>query len=292
MLGRTPERISAIRPLRDGVISDYDVTERMLRYFVKKVVGQRLIFRPRVVVCVPAGVTEVERRSVIDATIEAGARDTYLIEEPLAAAIGAGMDIAKPYGSMVVDIGGGTTDIAVLSYGSVVVSASIKCAGDRFDDAIRQYMLKKHALVIGEATAERIKIQYCRAHIEKEQQIVDIAGRSKLTGLPESVPVATNELVDALREPLGCILECVRSLSEKTPPELSADIRENGVQLTGGGAMLSGLSEYFAERIGLPCRLAEDPIACVAIGTGRVLEDLPTYRRALSEYRRGEYYSA
>ena len=193
---------------------------------------------------------------------------------------------------MIVDIGGGTTDIAVLSYGSVVASASIKCAGDRFDDAIRQYMLKKHALVIGEATAERIKIQYCRAHIEKEQQIVDIAGRSKLTGLPESVPVATNELVDALREPLGCILECVRSLSEKTPPELSADIRENGVQLTGGGAMLSGLSEYFAERIGLPCRLAEDPIACVAIGTGRVLEDLPTYRRALSEYRRGEYYSA
>ena len=292
ILGRAPQDIAVIRPLRDGVISNFDVTARMMRYFFKKVIKNSVFYRPRVVVCVPSGVTEAEKRCVVEAAKEAGARHCYLIEEPVAAAIGAGLDIQKPSGTMIVDIGGGTTDIAVLSYGSVVVSASIKCAGDRFDDAIRQYMLKKHALVIGEATAERIKIQYCRAHIEKEQQIVDIAGRSKLTGLPESVPVATNELVDALREPLGCILECVRSLSEKTPPELSADIRENGVQLTGGGAMLSGLSEYFAERIGLPCRLAEDPIACVTIGTGRVLEDLPTYRRALSEYRRGEYYSA
>ena len=292
MIGRTPSSIAALRPLREGMVSDFELTSSMLHYFVTQVIGKRMFARPRAVLSLPSGVNEMEKRSISAIMFEAGARRTQLLDRPVAAAIGAGINITDAYGSMIVDIGAGMTDIAVLSYGSVVVSASIKCAGDRFDDAIRQYMLKKHALVIGEATAERIKIQYCRAHIEKEQQIVDIAGRSKLTGLPESVPVATNELVDALREPLGCILECVRSLSEKTPPELSADIRENGVQLTGGGAMLSGLSEYFAERIGLPCRLAEDPIACVAIGTGRVLEDLPMYRRALSEYRRGEYYSA
>ena len=289
MLGRAPANILIIRPLRDGVISNYDVTARMLRYFMKKVVSNNPLYRPTVVACVPSGVTEAEKRCLVEATHEAGAKRCYLIEEPVAAAIGAGIDINESNGHMIVDIGGGTTDVAVVSYGSVVVSESIKCAGDKFDEAFIRYMRNKHGLVIGEQTAEQIKIQYGTAHLEKKQQVVEITGRSVATGMPESIPVATNEMVDTLREPLNRILECIRSLSEKTPPELSADIKENGIVLTGGGSLLNGLDDCIAEQTGLPCHHAEDPVACVAIGTGKVLEDMDRYSRAIYTYKRGKY---
>lgn len=292
MLGRTPLGIAVVRPLQDGVISNFDVTARMLRHFFKKVVGTRPFFRPRVVICVPSGVTEAEKRCVVEAAAEAGARYCYLIEEPIAAAIGAGVDIAAARGSMVLDIGGGTTDIAVISFGSVVLSDSIRVAGDKFDEALVRYMRRKHDLAIGERSAEDIKIAYGRAHIEKEQQIVEIRGRSLLTGLPESVPVATNELVDATAEPLRQIMERVRGLFEQTPPELAADITETGICLTGGGAQLRGLDRYIAEHTGVPCHLAEDPVSCVAIGTGKVLEDFSAYAGAIQDYRRGGFARA
>lgn len=292
MLGRTPPGIAVVRPLQDGVISNFDVTARMLRHFFKKVVGTRPFFRPRVVICVPSGVTEAEKRCVVEASAEAGARYCYLIEEPIAAAIGAGVDIAAARGSMVLDIGGGTTDIAVISFGSVVLSDSIRVAGDKFDEALVRYMRRKHDLAIGERSAEDIKIAYGRAHIEKEQQIVEIRGRSLLTGLPESVPVATNELVDATAEPLRQIMERVRGLFEQTPPELAADITETGICLTGGGAQLRGLDRYIAEHTGVPCHLAEDPVSCVAIGTGKVLEDFSAYAGAIQDYRRGGFARA
>ena len=277
MLGRTPERISAIRPLRDGVISDYDVTERMLRYFVKKVVGQRLIFRPRVVVCVPAGVTEVERRSVIDATIEAGARDTYLIEEPLAAAIGAGMDIAKPYGSMVVDIGGGTTDVAVISLSSLVVAETIKVAGDKFDDAIMRYMRKRHNLLVGERTAEEIKKNVGCAFPRRETIYMEVTGRDLMNGLPHTVSVGSDEMIEALEEPLASIIEAICQVLEHTPPELASDISQRGIVMTGGGSLLYGLDRLISENTKVPCYVAEDPVSCVAIGTGRALESIDVF---------------
>ena len=277
MLGRTPERISAIRPLRDGVISDYDVTERMLRYFVKKVVGQRLIFRPRVVVCVPAGVTEVERRSVIDATIEAGARDTYLIEEPLAAAIGAGMDIAKPYGSMVVDIGGGTTDVAVISLSSLVVAETIKVAGDKFDDAIMRYMRKRHNLLVGERTAEEIKKNVGCAFPRRETIYMEVTGRDLMNGLPHTVSVGSDEMIEALEEPLASIIEAICQVLERTPPELASDISQRGIVMTGGGSLLYGLDRLISENTKVPCYVAEDPVSFVAIGTGRALESIDVF---------------
>lgn len=290
MIGRTPPEIAVVRPLQDGVISNFDVTARMLHHFFKKVVETRFLFKPRVVICVPSGVTEAEKRCVVEAAAEAGARYCYLIEEPIAAAIGAGVDIAASRGSMVLDVGGGTTDIAVISFGSVVLSDSVRVAGDKFDQALMRYMKRKHELAIGERSAEDIKIAYGRAHIEKEQQVVEIRGRSLSTGLPESVPVATNELVDAMAEPLRQIMERVRAVFEQTPPELAADITESGICLTGGGAQLRGLDRYIAEHTGVPCRLAEDPVSCVAIGTGRVLEDFAAYGSAIQDYRRGEFY--
>ncbi len=290
MMGRAPANILVIRPLRDGVISNFDVTARMLRYFFKKVVGTRLLVRPRAVVCVPSGVTEAEKRCVVEATDEAGARYTYLIEEPLSAAIGAGLDINEPKGHMVLDIGGGTTDIAVIAYGAIVLSDSIKMAGDKFDDALRAYMKRKHSLTIGERNAEDVKIAYGRAHIEKEQRIVEIWGRNLATGLPEAVPIGTNEMVDALSEPLSAIMGRVRGIFERTPPELATDIAETGIVVTGGGALLAGLDRYVSERTNVPCRIAEDPVSCVALGTGRVLEDLKRYNAAVYDYRRGEYF--
>lgn len=289
LMGRTPANVVVIRPLRDGVVNNFDITARMLHYFFKKVVGTRA-FKPRVVVCVPSGVTEAEKRCVIEATLEAGARYSYLIEEPLAAAIGAGVDITEGKGHMVVDIGGGTTDIAMISCGSIVLSDSIKMAGDKFDDALMRYMKRKHNLYIGERSAEDIKIAYGRAHVEKEQRVVDIRGRNVSSGLPESIPVGTNEMVDALAEPLAAILERVRELFERVPPELATDIADNGIVLTGGGALLAGLDAYFTDHVNVPCRAAEDPVSCVARGTGIVLEDLKKYNSAIYDYRRGEYY--
>lgn len=293
MLGRTPGKIIAIRPLKDGVISNFDITERLLRHFLKKVVGKKLFFKPRVVVGVPSGVTEVEKRSVIEATEEAGARHTYLIEEPIAAAIGAGIDINQPRGNMVVDIGAGTTDVSVISLGGSVLSESIKIAGDKFDDAIIRYMRKKHNLLIGERTAEEMKIRIGSAYPRKEQIYIDVKGRNMISGLPTQLTVGSNEMIDALEEPLQQILETVRNLFESTPPELASDIAENGICLTGGGALLYGMDKLVAEHTKVPCYVAEDPISCVAIGTGKVLDSLDKGDiNALYDYRRGDYFEA
>ena len=272
MLGRTPGNIVAIRPLRDGVISNFDITERLLRHFLKKVVGTRIFFKPRVVVCVPSGVTEVEKRSVIEATEEAGAGHTYLIEEPIAAAIGAGIDISQPRGNMVVDIGGGTTDVAIISLGGSVLSESIKVAGDRFDESIVRYMRKKHNLLIGERTAEEMKIRIGSAYPRKEQVFIDVKGRNLISGLPQAITIGSNEMIDALEEPLQNILETVRNLFEKTPPELASDIAENGICLTGGGALLRGLGKLIEEELKIPVEIADTPIDCAADGIGVCLE--------------------
>ena len=291
MLGRTPGNILAMRPLRDGVISNYDITERLLNHFLRKVVGRRIFFKPRVVVCVPSGVTEVEKRSVIDATEEAGARHTYLIEEPIAAAIGAGIDIAQPRGNMILDIGGGTSDVAILSLGGAVLSDSIKIAGDKFDEAIVRYMRKKHNLLIGERTAEEMKIRIGSAYPRKEQLFIDVKGRNLISGLPQALVVGSNEMIDALEEPLQSILESVRNLFERTPPELASDITENGICPTGGGALLYGMDKFISEHTKVPCYVAEDPISCVAIGTGKALGDLDAFsRNAIYHYKRGEYF--
>ena len=243
-------------------------------------------------VCVPSGVTEVEKRSVIDATEEAGARHTYLIEEPIAAAIGAGIDIAEPRGNMVVDIGGGTTDVALISLGGAVLSDSIKIAGDKFDDAIVRYMRKKHNLLIGERTAEEMKIRIGSAYPRREQLFIDVKGRNLISGLPQAIVVGSNEMIDALEEPLQAILESVRTMFEKTPPELASDVAENGICLTGGGALLYGIDKFISEHTKVPCYIAEDPISCVAIGTGKVLENIDSFTRgAIYDYRRGEYYT-
>ncbi len=293
MLGRTPGNIIAIRPLRDGVISNFDITQRLLQHFLKKVVGTRILFKPKVVVCVPSGVTQVEKRSVIDATESAGARYAYLIDEPIAAAIGAGIDISQPRGNMVLDIGGGTTDVAVISLRDAVLSESIKIAGDKFNDSIVRYMRKKHNLLIGERTAEEMKIRIGSAYPRKEQLIIDVRGRNLISGLPQAIVVGSNEMIDALEEPLQSILESVRSIFEKTPPELASDIAENGICLTGGGALLYGMDKFIAEHTKVPCYVAEDPISCVAIGTGKVLENLEDFSigtSAVYDYRRGDFF--
>ena len=232
------------------------------------------------------------KRSVIDATEEAGARHTYLIEEPIAAAIGAGIDIAEPRGNMVVDIGGGTTDVALISLGGAVLSDSIKIAGDKFDDAIVRYMRKKHNLLIGERTAEEMKIRIGSAYPRREQLFIDVKGRNLISGLPQAIVVGSNEMIDALEEPLQAILESVRTMFEKTPPELASDVAENGICLTGGGALLYGIDKFISEHTKVPCYIAEDPISCVAIGTGKVLENIDSFTRgAIYDYRRGEYYT-
>lgn len=272
MLGRTPGNIIAIRPLRQGVISDYTVTEKMIRYFVQKALGRRTFKKPRISICVPSGVTEVERKAVEDAGYAAGAREVFMIEEPVAAAIGAGIDISKPCGNMIVDIGGGTADVAVISLGGTVVNTSLKVAGDDFDDAIVRYMRKKHNMLIGERTAEDIKIKIGTAYYRGEDDSMEIRGRNLITGLPKTITVTAEETEDALREPTAQIVEAVISVLEKTPPELSADILERGIVLTGGGSMLRGLEELIQEKTGINTMTAEDPMQVVAIGTGQYVE--------------------
>jgi len=274
MLGRTPGNIVAIRPLREGVISDYDITEKMLRYFIDKAIGRRRIFKPRMVVCVPSGVTEVEKRAVIDAANNAGARTTRLIEEPIAAAIGAGLDISKASGNMVIDIGGGTTDIAVISLGGIVVSTSIKVAGDKFDEAIVRYMRKKHNIMVGERTAEELKINVGTAFPRDEQLKVEVRGRNLISGLPKTIEVNSDEMLEALSEPVSAIADAVHSVLERTPPELSADISDRGIVMTGGGSLLNGLDKLISKRTGIPVYVAQDAISCVAIGTGKALEHI------------------
>lgn len=291
MLGRTPGNIIAVRPLRDGVISNFHDTERMLRYFLRKVIGRKLFFKPRVIVCVPSGVTEVEKRSVIEATEEAGARHTCLIEEPIAAAIGAGIDIGQPLGNMVLDIGGGTTDVAVISLGGAVVTDSIKCAGDKFDEAMVRYIKKKYNMLIGERTAEEIKINIGSAFPRKEEAFMEVTGRNLISGLPKTITVSSNETIEAFQEPLNRIMETVHGVIERTPPELTADVAENGICMTGGGALLYGFDRLLTERCKIPCYVAEDAISCVAIGTGKALENLDVYsRNSIYDYKRGDYY--
>lgn len=274
MLGRTPGNIVAVRPLRQGVISDYTVTEKMLKYFIQKAVGKQRFRKPLISICVPSQVTEVERKAVEDAAFQAGARDVKLIEEPIAAAIGAGIDIARPCGNMIVDIGGGTSDIAVISLGGTVVNASIKIAGDDFDDAIVRYMRKKHNLLIGERTAEDIKIRIGSAYPRPESVTVDVRGRNLVTGLPKTITVTSEETEEALKDTTSQIVEAVHSVLEKTPPELAADIADRGIVLTGGGSLLYGLEELIESKTGITTMTAEDPMTAVAIGTGRYVEFL------------------
>ena len=275
MLGRTPGNIVAVRPLRQGVISDYTVTEKMLSYFISRTVGKSLFGRkPRISVCVPSGATEVEKKAVEDATYQAGAREVSIIEEPVAAAIGAGIDIAKPCGNMIVDIGGGTADIAVISLGGVIVSNSIKVAGDDFDEAIVRFMRKKHNLLIGERTAEEIKINVGTVYKRPENLTMDVRGRNLVTGLPKTVTVTSEETEEALREPAYQIVDAVHNVLERTPPELAADISDRGIVLTGGGSLIQGLEELIEEKTGINTMTAEDPLTAVAIGTGKYIEYL------------------
>lgn len=274
MLGRTPANIVAVRPLKDGVVSDYDITERMLKYFIRKTCGSGRFFKPRIMVCVPSGVTEVEKRAVREAANQAGGKDVYLMEEPVAAAIGAGLDISKPDGIMVIDIGGGTTDIAVISLGGIVASTSVKMAGDKFDEAIITYMRKNHKLYIGERMAEELKVKIGTAFPREESISMECRGRDLVTGLPKSVDVTSEEMMDALEEPLHTICEAVHNVLERTPPELSADISNSGIMLTGGGALLYGIDKRIEDRTGIKVLIAEDPKSCVAVGTGKALNNL------------------
>ncbi len=273
MLGRTPGNIIAIRPLREGVISDYEVTERMIKEFLHKVVGFQF-FKPRIIICVPSGITEVEERAVIDAGIQAGARRVYLIEEPVAAAIGAGIDIAKPDGHLIIDIGGGTSDIAVISLSGVVESASIKVAGDQFNEAIVKYMRRKHNLLVGERTAEEMKMQIGCVYPPEEETSMEVKGRCLLTGLPKLITVTSTEMMDAFEEPVERILEAVHQVLERTPPELVADISTNGIVMTGGGSLICGFDKLITARTGIHTVIAENAIQCVAEGTGKSLESI------------------
>lgn len=274
MLGRTPSNIIAVRPLRDGVISDYDVTERMLKYFIRKTCGNSRFFKPRIMVCVPSGVTEVEKRAVREAATQAGGKAVYLMEEPVAAAIGAGLDISKPDGVMIIDIGGGTTDVAVISLGGIVTSTSVKVAGDKFDEAIIKYMRKEHKLYIGERTAEEMKMTIGTAYPREEVVVKECRGRDLVTGLPKSIEITSKEMMEALEEPLQVICEVAHGVLERTPPELSADISNGGIVLTGGGALLHGIDKRIEERTGIKVRIAEDPKSCVAVGTGKALNSI------------------
>ncbi|MCX4303565.1 MAG: rod shape-determining protein MreB [Clostridia bacterium] len=278
MLGRTPGNIVATRPLRDGVISDYTVTEKMLKYFIHKI-GGKFLFSPRIMICIPSQVTEVEKKAVIDAASNAGARKVYLIEEPIAAAIGAGIDISKPCGNMIVDIGGGTTDIAVISLGGSVVSSSIKVAGDKFDEYIVKYIKRHHNVIIGERTAEELKVNVGCVFPKFQDMEMDVRGRDLTTGLPRTITVYSSEMMEALEEPAMMIVEAVHSVLEKTPPELAADISDKGIYMTGGGCLIDGLDKLLQDRIGINVMIAEDAISCVAIGTGKALDNLDSIDR-------------
>ena len=278
MLGRTPGNIVATRPLRDGVISDYTITEKMLKYFISKI-GGRFLFSPRIMICIPSQVTEVEKKAVIDAASNAGARKVYLIEEPIAAAIGAGIDISKPCGNMIIDIGGGTTDIAVISLGGAVVSSSLKVAGDKFDEYIVKYIKKRHNVMIGERTAEELKVQIGCVFPKIQDMEMDVRGRDLITGLPKTITMYSSEMMEALEEPAMLIVDAVHSVLEKTPPELAADISDKGIYMTGGGCLIDGLDRLLQEKTGINVMIAEDAISCVAKGTGKALDNLDSMDR-------------
>lgn len=284
MLGRTPGTISAIRPLKDGVIADFDVTEQMLRHFIQKVHQNRWA-HPRVVVCVPSGVTGVEKRAVEEATLSAGARQAFLIEEPMAAAIGAGLPVAEPTGNMIVDVGGGTTEVAVISLGGIVVAQSIRVGGDELDDAIINYVKREHKLMIGHQTSEEVKLEIGSAHPLREEVEAEIRGRDMITGLPKTVVLSSEEVRRAMEEPVAQIIDAVKSTLDKTPPELASDIMDRGIVLAGGGSLLQGLDERLRSETQMPIHVAESPLTCVAVGSGRSLEEFEVLRK--TSRRRG-----
>jgi rod shape-determining protein MreB len=292
MVGRTPGNIVAVRPMKDGVIADFEITEAMIRYFIGKAHGRKMLVRPRVVVCVPTGVTEVEKRAVMDATLQAGAREAYLIEEPMAAAIGAGLPVHEPTGNMVVDVGGGTTEVAVISLGGIVTSRSIRIGGDEMDEAIVQHIRRTYNLMIGERTAEQVKIQIGCAKLFKDESLseeqlqMEVRGRDLVTGLPKTMLITAEEIERALTEPVLSIVDAVRMTLERTPPELASDILDKGIIMTGGGSLLRGLDRVLSEDTGMPVSLAEDPLVAVAKGTGAALEHFDVLKKVLVHPRK------
>ncbi|MEM1485072.1 rod shape-determining protein [Oscillospiraceae bacterium PP1C4] len=286
VIGRTPGSIVAVRPLKDGVIADFDITASMLQIFIKKVLNNSMLARPRVVICIPSGVTAVERRAVKEAAFKAGAKHVSIIEEPMAAAIGAGMPVAEATGSMVVDIGGGTSEVAVISLGGIVAARSVRVGGDQLDTSIIQYIKKKYNLLIGERTAEDVKIGIGSAYPLEEEATMDIKGRDLMDGLPKNITITSEEIREALADPLSMVLDAIRITLEKTPPELSADIIDHGITLTGGGALLRGFDELIEKETGMPVHIAENPLDCVAMGTGMVLDNIDKLRELLADETR------
>jgi rod shape-determining protein MreB len=274
MIGRTPGNIVAIRPLKDGVIADFDITQTMLKYFIKKAFNRGSFARPRIVVCYPSGVTQVERNAIEEATYQAGAKNVYLLPEPMSAAIGAGLPVEEPTGSMVVDIGGGTTDVAIISLGGIVTSKSLRIAGDELDQAIVSYIKRQCSLMIGERTAEQIKIEIGSAFPEENEKTMEIRGRDLVSGLPKILTITASEIREALSEPVNSIIDAIKSTLEKTPPELSADIMDKGIMLTGGGALLNGLDKLIRKETDMPVNIADEPLDCVAIGAGKALDNI------------------
>ena len=283
MIGRTPGHIIAVRPLKDGVIADFDVTQTMLKFFIKKANARHSFVQPRVVVCIPSGVTEVEKRAVEEASEHAGARDAYLIEEPMAAAIGAGLPVQEPTGSMVVDIGGGTTEVAIISLGGIVTSRSIRIGGDELDQSIVHYIKKEYNLMIGERTAENVKIKIGSADVKSKEQKLQVRGRDLISGLPKTIEVTSSEINSAMEEPISNIIDAIKYTLEKTPPELASDIMELGIMLTGGGALLDGIDRVVKRETGMPVNIAENPLDCVALGTGKALESIDLLKKANSK---------
>ena len=279
MLGRTPGSIVAIRPMKDGVIADFDITEEMLRYFIQKVHNRKTLVRPRIVICVPSGITQVEKRAVKESAESAGAREVYLIEEPMAAAIGAGLPITEASGNMIVDIGGGTTEVAVISLAGIVYAKSVRVGGDKMDEAIVQYLKRKYNLLIGERTAEQSKLEIGSAYPEEEVHTMEVKGRDLVSGIPKTLGINSTEIRDALSETVNAIVEAVRIALERTPPELAADIVDKGIVLAGGGANLRNLDALLRDETGLPVVIAEDPLSCVVLGSGKVLDELDLLRR-------------
>ncbi len=285
MLGRTPGSITAVRPIKDGVIADFEVTQSMLKYFIKKSTGNNrgIIIPPRIIICVPYGITQVEKKAVKESAHSAGAREVYLIEEPMAAAIGAGLPITEPCGNMVVDIGGGTTGVAVISLGGIVYCKSIKVAGDKFDEAIVNYVRRQFNLLIGERTAENIKIAMGNAFPFEKERTMEVKGRDLVAGAPKTIEITSSQIHDALMDPLSEVVDAVKTALEKTPPELASDIVDNGIVLTGGGALLSNLDVLLRERTGLPVSISEDPLTCVVMGSGKVLEEIDLLKQLTTD---------
>jgi len=281
MLGKTPESISASRPVKDGVIADYKVTEAMMRYFINKVSGKVRFFKPEVIVSVPAGITSTERRAVIDATIQAGAKAAYVVKEPILAAIGAGIPINTPFGNMIIDIGGGTSEVAIISLGGVVSFSSVRVGGDKLDKAISEFVRKKHGIIIGDRNAEEIKIKIGNALISDEDNFMEVRGRDLVSGLPKTIKITSNEITEAIQDELQEIIKAVKNVLQNTPPELSSDVIDRGMVLSGGGALLRNLDKLLSQATGVPCYVADDPLLCVAKGTGKVLDDLDLYKRSV-----------